>query len=105
MSSSGRFLQHVLPQGFHKVQYYGLWHPLERDESNRAWVLLILAAPADAVQLPHIARLAKVLSQLIELTDQALDKAADHDAALPTCPYCGGCRTWFLGEYPRLGVP
>jgi hypothetical protein len=22
-----RFLQHVLPRGFHKVRYYGLWHP------------------------------------------------------------------------------
>jgi hypothetical protein len=25
-----RFLQHVLPQGFHKVRYYGLWSPLHR---------------------------------------------------------------------------
>lgn len=22
-----RFLQHVLPRGFHKVRYYGIWHP------------------------------------------------------------------------------
>ena len=22
-----RFLQHVLPRGFHKVRYFGLWHP------------------------------------------------------------------------------
>jgi hypothetical protein len=25
-----RFLQHVLPQGFHKVRYYGLWSPSHR---------------------------------------------------------------------------
>jgi Putative transposase/Transposase zinc-binding domain len=25
-----RFLQHVLPQGFHKVRYYGLWSPTHR---------------------------------------------------------------------------
>jgi hypothetical protein len=25
-----RFLQHVLPQGFHKVRYYGLWSPAHR---------------------------------------------------------------------------
>jgi hypothetical protein len=25
-----RFLQHVLPQGFHKVRYYGLWSPIHR---------------------------------------------------------------------------
>lgn len=27
-----RFLQHVLPQGFHKVRYYGLWSPANRQE-------------------------------------------------------------------------
>ena len=25
-----RFLQHVLPRGFHKVRYFGLWHPRQR---------------------------------------------------------------------------
>jgi hypothetical protein len=25
-----RFLQHVLPQGFHNVRYYGLWSPVHR---------------------------------------------------------------------------
>ncbi|MBF0612493.1 MAG: transposase [Magnetococcales bacterium] len=25
-----RFLQHVLPQGFHKIRYFGLWHPGRR---------------------------------------------------------------------------
>jgi Putative transposase/Transposase zinc-binding domain len=25
-----RFLQHVLPEGFHKVRYYGLWSPVHR---------------------------------------------------------------------------
>ena len=100
-----RFLQHVLPRGFHKVRYYGLWHPSKRDQSNRAWVLLILATPADTAQPPKMASLSEALSQLTELTDQALDEAADHDAALPRCPHCGSCRTRFLGEYPRFGVP
>lgn len=26
-----RFLQHVLPQGLHKVRYYGIWSPANRD--------------------------------------------------------------------------
>ena len=30
-----RFLQHVLPRGFHKVRYYGLWHPAHRDDAAR----------------------------------------------------------------------
>lgn len=28
-----RFLQHVLPKGFHKVRYYGLWHSSNRMRS------------------------------------------------------------------------
>ena len=39
------FLQHVLPRGFHKVRYFGLWHPAQR--RNAAWVrqMLQLQAP------------------------------------------------------------
>ena len=100
-----RFLQHVLPRGFHKVRYYGLWHPSKREQSNRAWVLLILAMPADTAQLLSMAGLSEALSELTELTDQALNEVVDHDAALPRCPHCGGCHTRLLGEYPRFGVP
>jgi hypothetical protein len=100
-----RFLQHVLPRGFHKVRYYGLWHPSKRDHSNRAWVLLILATPAHTAQPPRMSGLAEALSELTELTDQPLDEVAEHDAAQPRCPHCGGCRTRLLGEYPRYGVP
>ena len=100
-----RFLQHVLPRGFHRVRYYGLWHPSKRDQSNRAWVLLILATPADTAQPLRISSLSEALSELTEPADRAVDEAADHDAALPRCPHCGSCRTRFLGEYPRFGVP
>ncbi len=100
-----RFLQHVLPRGFHKVRYYGLWHPAKRDQSNRAWLLLILATPADAAQPLRISSLSAALSELTEPADRAVDAAADRDAALPRCPHCGSCRTRFLGEYPRFGVP
>ena len=30
-----RFLQHVLPNGFHKVRYYGLWAPANRKRLHR----------------------------------------------------------------------
>ena len=56
-----RFLQHVLPRGFHKVRYYGLWHPSKRSQSNRAWVLLILETPADTTQPPKLADLLEAL--------------------------------------------
>jgi hypothetical protein len=105
----GRFLQHVLPRGFHKVRYYGLWHPSKREQSARAWVLLSLEAPGKNVQpLKRIASLGEALSQLMGLTHQVTEETTtDHDAdAAPLCcPHCGSCRTRLLGEYPRSGVP
>jgi hypothetical protein len=100
-----RFLQHVLPRGFHKVRYYGLWHPSKRSESNRAWVLLILETPADTTESPKPADFVEALGQLSELTSQVLQDADDHDLHIPRCPHCGSSRTRLLGEYPRFGVP
>jgi Putative transposase/Transposase zinc-binding domain len=39
-----RFLQHVLPRGFHKVRYFGLWHPSQRDNATRVRQMLQLQA-------------------------------------------------------------
>jgi Putative transposase/Transposase zinc-binding domain len=100
-----RFLQHVLPQGFHRVRYYGLWNPSKREQSNRAWVLLILATPAEGMQPAKPMGFSDPLSRLTEPSDQPLDQVRDHGAAMPRCPNCGSCRTQFLGDYPRSGVP
>ncbi len=37
-----RFLQHVLPRGFHKVRYFGLWHPAQRHNAARIRQMLQL---------------------------------------------------------------
>jgi hypothetical protein len=100
-----RFLEHVLPRGFHKVRYYGLWHPSKREQSHRAWLLLILTTPAATAQPPKMIGLLAALGQATDLTDRALDDTADHDAAQPRCLHCGSHRTRLLGEYPRGGVP
>jgi hypothetical protein len=100
-----RFLEHVLPRGFHKVRYYGLWHPSKREQSDRAWLLLILTTPAATAQPPKMIGLLAAFGQATDLTDRALDDTADHDAAQPRCLHCGSYRTRLLGEYPRLGVP
>src|SRR5207342_2314149 len=42
-----RFLQHVLPRGFHKVRYFGLWHPAQRDNTARVRQMLQLQAPPE----------------------------------------------------------
>jgi hypothetical protein len=41
-----RFLQHVLPAGFHKVRYYGLCHASRRKPLRNLGNLLLLAQPA-----------------------------------------------------------
>jgi hypothetical protein len=100
-----RFLQHVLPRGFHKVRYCGLWNRSKRELSNRAWVLLILTTPVDIAKPLKMIGFSDSLSGLTELTDHALEDVANHDAITPRCPHCGSCRTRFLGDYPRSGVP
>ena len=37
-----RYLQHVLPTGFHKVRYFGLWHPSKRAQAQRVRHALLL---------------------------------------------------------------
>lgn len=39
-----RFLQHVLPRGTHKVRYYGVWHPSQRQLLRR---IQLATAPAE----------------------------------------------------------
>lgn len=100
-----RLLQHVLPRGFHKVRYYGLWHPSKRSQSNRAWVLLILQAPTDTAQPPSLADLLETLSQRTAVTDQSLCDVAEDNVDHPHCPHCGSTRTRLLGQYSRWSVP
>lgn len=100
-----RFLQHVLPRGFHKVRYYGLWHPSKRKESSRAWLLLILETPADTMEPPKLAGLLDTRGQRAQQTDQPFPDPQDDEADRPRCPHCGSVRTRLLGEYPRCGGP
>src|SRR6516225_745968 len=65
-----RFLQHVLPAGFHKVRYYGLWHSSRREQMHNLRSMLLLAKRADA--------------------PPEADHADPPDPALPRhCPHCG----------------
>ncbi len=100
-----RFLQHVLPRGFHKVRYYGLWHASKRDLASRAWLLLILDKPTDTARPPKIADLLEALGQLAELDEHSLDGAELDHADSPCCPYCGSPRTSLLAQWPNFGEP
>jgi Putative transposase/Transposase zinc-binding domain len=49
-----RFLQHVLPRGFHKVRYFGLWHPAQRHNAARVRQMLQLQAPPEPSPPPEL---------------------------------------------------
>jgi len=75
-----RFLQHVLPRGFHKVRYYGLWHPSKRTESARAWMELMLETPAETTKPLKLAHVLDALGQRAQRTDQACPDPQDDEA-------------------------
>ena len=99
------FLQHVLPRGFHRVRYYGLWHPAKRSQSNRAWFLLTLEALAHTKEPPKLADLLQTLGQVTEGSDQPGRGVMVENTAAPRCPHCGSTQTRLLGEWPRFRVP
>jgi hypothetical protein len=88
-----RFLQHVLPKGFHKVRYYGLANPKKRALLDNARIALQLA--------PH--RAERPASKPVgmdapqPLTPEDSIEATDaHDAA-PICPHCQSLNTSHIG--------
>jgi hypothetical protein len=101
-----RFSQHILPRGFHKVRYYGLWHPSKRSQFSRAWVLLTLEIGSDATGPPtRLGDLLQVLPQETQDAPPVGADAIDEESACPRCPHCNSTRTRLLGEYPRGRVP
>jgi len=99
-----RFLLHVLPRGFHKIRYYGLWHHSKRDLSSRAWLLLMLENPANGATPVRITDLLEAVKEPAQSDhDQCADQ--EHDDDLPCCPHCGSARTRLLAQWPRSGVP
>lgn len=49
-----RFLQHVLPAGFHKVRYYGLWHAARRQQVDNLRNTLLLQQPIAPAGSPAV---------------------------------------------------
>jgi hypothetical protein len=75
-----RFLQHVLPRGFHKIRYFGLWHPAHRHNAARVRRMLQLQAirkfdpPPDFIVPPPVPFNAEPAPSI----------------DLKTCPHCQG---------------
>jgi hypothetical protein len=90
-----RFLQHVLPRGFHKVRYYGLWHHTRREQASRAWLLLILdsSGPPTVMRVVDIVEAYQQLDELVSVMQNELDEQSDGETTVVTCPNCGSERT------------
>jgi hypothetical protein len=88
-----RFLLHVLPKGFHKVRYYGLWHPCKRDRQARARLLLELTT-TPATHSPAVL--------MGDMVDEALEQSAlasqDHGVK---CPKCGSMNLYRIHTLRR----
>jgi hypothetical protein len=89
-----RFLQHVLPKGFHKIRYYGLWHPSRREQAARARLLLQLDQPTAQDGAASVS----------EPRDDATDPSPASDKVEPVriCPSCKEGRLVQVGRlYPK----
>ena len=88
-----RFLFHVLPKGFHKVRYYGLWHPCKRDQQARARLLLELTT-APAMHSP-VVLMGDIAGEAIEESGLA---SHDHEVK---CPKCGSVNIYRIDTIRR----
>lgn len=94
-----RFLMHVLPKGFHKLRYYGLWHPSKRHLQERARLLLSLLGPLGLAQCLLIADVAAEADRSSER------EGISQEGFSPSCPYCGSHRVEHLQERCRGPSP
>jgi DNA-directed RNA polymerase subunit RPC12/RpoP len=98
-----RYLMHVLPKGFHKARYYGLWHYSKRPRQQCARLLLMLdSPPAFAAPLT----VADVGIEAQRSTDDRDFGSENPDGKFhPRCPHCGSDRIVHLAEVPRARSP
>jgi hypothetical protein len=90
-----RFLMHVLPKGFHKLRYYGLWHHSKRHLQERARLLLSLLGrlrPDEAILIADLAPQADSVSE---------NQGPSEERFSHCCPYCGSRRVEHLQERCR----
>ena len=96
-----RFLQHVLPHGFHKVRYYGLWSPAKRKQQLQVHLLLAQKTSLTESGEP-VAPDAPV--QIADLADKALQLsgAETHEHRIK-CPKCASSNVECLQKLRRGG--
>ena len=88
-----RFLQHVLPKGLHKVRYFGLWHPSQREQAAQARLLLLLqvrSSGAPCGSAPLIAECAVAAAQPSRIAGASAASPPGTDTpCVRLCQACG----------------
>ena len=96
-----RFLQHVLPSGYHRVRRFGWFHPAARPKLNRVRALL--------KQTPVLTQAEREAWQPSQQTLEALPPAETLPAPAPECPRCKQpmalVGTWRAGHSPLSSLP
>jgi hypothetical protein len=93
-----RFLLHVLPKGFHKVRYYGLWSVTNQTRHHLAGLMLQLMQIQAAPE-----RESPVL--LADLAEQALNHSEIESHAFTVrCPKCKSTNVRLLDRIRRGGT-
>jgi len=85
-----RYLQHVLPKGFHKIRYYGLLAVANRQRLRRLQSDLAATAPA---------------GQLDQTPDDHVPPAVTPPPKARPCPTCGKGTLVLVGRIPRRCRP
>ena len=88
-----RFLQHVLPKGFHKVRYAGLWHGARKAQRENIRNALRLSQPRERPGPQAIAATA--------ITAGAAARGGEDDCTNPPCPHCGSRHTVWTGAVSK----
>ena len=88
-----RFLLHVLPKGFHKVRYYGLWHAAKQPQQAHARLLLQLAQPTS--EGAPVLRLGDLAEEALAISD-----IEAHGNAVK-CPKCRSVNVRLLEKLRR----
>lgn len=98
-----RFLMHVLPKGFHKARYYGLWHHSKRLLQQRARLLLMLESPQETGVPMTVADVGAEAQRAAD--NRCVGSKDSSDGFRPRCPHCGSDRVVHLAEVPRGQSP
>jgi hypothetical protein len=83
-----RFLPHVLPQGFHKGRYYGLWSPVHRPLLHQLQLWLAGQHPPAPLEAP-------------DRESQSSDATSAPLQAGQLCPHCGQGLLVVIRQLPR----